>query len=47
MKRKSTIFYLMIASMFIRLFWLVAFEPRGAERAAGKTQQMGESNSAI
>jgi hypothetical protein len=32
----------MIAFMFIRLFWLVAFEPHGATRAAAKTQQMGE-----
>ena len=28
--------------MFIRLFWLVVFEPHGAKRAAVKTQQMGE-----
>jgi len=42
MKNKSTTFYLMIASMFVRLFWLVFFEPRGAARAAIKTQQMGE-----
>src|SRR4030067_2677385 len=42
MKKKSTIFYLMIASMFIRLFWLAFFEPHGAKRAAAKTQQMGE-----
>ena len=42
MKKKSTIFYLMIASMFIRLFWLAVFEPHGAKRAAAKTQQMGE-----
>jgi len=42
MKKKSTIFYLMIVSMFIRLFWLVIFEPHGAKKAAAKTQQMGE-----
>jgi hypothetical protein len=42
MKKKGTIFYLMIVSMFIRLFWLAAFEPQGAKRAATKTQQMGE-----
>lgn len=42
MKNKGTIFYLMIASMFIRLFWLAVFEPHGAKRAAVKTQQMGE-----
>ena len=32
----------MIASMFVRLFWLTVFEPQGAKRAAAKTQQMGE-----
>ena len=32
----------MMASMFIRLFWLAVFEPQGAKRAAAKTQQMGE-----
>ena len=42
MKNKGTIFYLMIASMFIRLFWLAVLEPQGAKRAAVKTQQMGE-----
>ena len=42
MKNKGTIFYLMIASMFIRLFWLGVFEPHGAKRAVAKTQQMGE-----
>ena len=42
MKKKHTIFYLMIASMFIRLFWLAIFEPHGAKKAAIKTQQMGE-----
>ena len=42
MKNKGTIFYLMIVSMLIRLFWLVIFEPRGAKRAVAKTQQMGE-----
>ena len=42
MKKKSTIFYLMIASMFVRLFWLVFFEPRGAARAAIKTHEMDE-----
>jgi len=42
MKNKGTIFYLMIASMFIRLFWLAVFEPHGAKRAVAKTQQMGE-----
>jgi hypothetical protein len=42
MKNKGTIFYLMIVSMLIRLFWLVGFEPHGAKRAAAKTQQMGE-----
>ena len=42
MKNKGTIFYLMIVSMLIRLFWLVVFEPHGAKRAAVKTQQMGE-----
>jgi len=41
-KNKGTIFYLMMASMFIRLFWLSVFEPQGAKRAAAKTQQMGE-----
>jgi hypothetical protein len=42
MKNKGTIFYLMIASMLVRLFWLAVFEPHGAKRAAAKTQQMGE-----
>ena len=42
MKKKHTIFYLMIASMFIRLFWLAIFEPHGAKKAAIKTQQMRE-----
>jgi len=32
MKRK-TIYYLMMASMFLRLFWLTLMEPRGAVRA--------------
>ena len=41
-KNKGTIFYLMMASMFIRLFWLAVFEPQGAKRAAAKTQQMGK-----
>jgi hypothetical protein len=42
MKNKATIFYLMIVSMLVRLFWLSVFEPHGAKRAAVKTQQMGE-----
>jgi len=42
MKNKGAIFYLMIASMLIRLFWLAVFEPHGAKRAAVKAQQMGE-----
>jgi hypothetical protein len=42
MKNRGTIFYLMIASMLVRLFWLAAVEPQGAKRAAAKTQQMGE-----
>jgi hypothetical protein len=42
MKNKGTLFYLMIASMLVRLFWLAVFEPHGAKRAAAKTQQMGE-----
>jgi len=42
MKNKGAIFYLMIASMFVRLFWLSVFEPQGAKRAVAKTQQMGE-----
>ncbi len=42
MKNKGTIFYLMIASMLIRLLWLIVFEPHGAKRPAVKTQQMGE-----
>jgi len=42
MKNTHTIFYLMIASMFIRLFWLTIFEPHGAKKAVVKTQQMGE-----
>ena len=42
MKNKHTTFYLMIASMFIRLFWLAIFEPHGAKKAVAKTQQMGE-----
>ncbi|MCD4722396.1 MAG: hypothetical protein K8S13_21430 [Desulfobacula sp.] len=41
MKKRHT-FYLMIASMFIRLFWLAVFEPHGAKKAVAKTQQMGE-----
>jgi len=42
MKNKGTIFYLMIAFMLVRLFWLAVFDPHGAKRAAAKTQQMGE-----
>jgi len=42
MKNKGTIFYFMIASMVVRLFWLAVFEPQGAKRAVAKTQQMGE-----
>jgi hypothetical protein len=41
MKKMGTIFYCMIASMVVRLFWLAAFEPQGAKKAAAKTQQMG------
>jgi hypothetical protein len=41
MKKRGTIFYFMIASLFVRLFWLAAFEPHGAKKAAAKTQQMG------
>lgn len=34
MMKKSTVFYyLMLGSMFLRLFWLVAREPHGAKRA--------------
>jgi hypothetical protein len=41
MKKRATLFYFMMASMLIRLFWLAAFEPQGAKKAAAKTQQMG------
>lgn len=42
MKKRGATFYFMMASMLIRLFWLSFFEPRGAARAAVKTQQMSE-----
>ena len=42
MKKRGTLFYFMMASMFVRLFWLAAFEPQGAKKMIGRVADKDE-----